>query len=275
MLRIISNTYNEMYQHLDRIRTKEDFLISIVIPVYNEEKTIYSILKSLPQNNKIEIIVIDDYSRDNSVKEIEKAREIRDIRLFKHKMNKGYGKAILTGIKRSHGKVIITMDSDGQHCPDDIYTLIKPILDKKAQYTIGSRYLGSYHYKLPITTRIGEVVVEKLINIFFGQKVMNNQGGFRAFDRKIIHIFDNIQYENFAFTTELIIRAALYGFKIKECPIKLLDRTHGSSRIHLSKLGMNIVFCFFRYILMRIRMRIFNKDKIYFKKHKLIFKEQL
>lgn len=273
-MKTICNSYNQMYQHLDRITSEKEFLISIIIPVYNEEKTIYSILKSLPQNNKIEIIVVDDYSRDNSIREIEKAQETRDIRLLKHMKNKGYGKAILTGIKRSHGKIIITMDADGQHCPDDIYTLIKPILDKEAHYTIGSRYLGSYHYELPISTRIGEVVVEKLMYIFFGQKVVNNQGGFRAFDREIIHIFDNIQYKNFAFTTELIIRAALYGFNIKECPIKLLDRTHGSSRIHLSKLGMNIAFCFFRYILMRIKMRIFKKDKIYFKKHKLIFREQ-
>ena len=263
-----------MYQHLDRITNEKEFLISIIIPVYNEENTIYSILNSLPQNNKIEIIVIDDYSNDNSLREIEKVQKNREIKVFKHDMNKGYGKAILTGIKRSHGKIIVTMDSDGQHRPEDIYNLIKPILDKEALYTIGSRYLGSYHYILPITTRIGEVVVEKLIHIFFGQKIVNNQGGFRAFDREIIHIFDNIQYENFAFTTELIIRAALYGFKIVECPIRLLDRKHGSSRIHLSKLGMNIAFCFFRYILMKIRMRIFKKDKIHFKKQKLIFKER-
>lgn len=275
MLRSISNSYNEMYQHIEKIENKNHkYLISIVIPVYNEENTIYSILKSLPKSDKIEVIVIDDYSQDNTIREIEKAKKDRELNLVKHRKNKGYGKAILTGIKKSKGQIIVTMDADGQHFPDDIYTLIKPILDGEVHYTIGSRYIGSYHYELPISTRIGEVLVEKLIHIFFGQKVVNNQGGFRAFDRKIIRIFDNIQYKNFAFTTELIIRAALYGYKIKELPIRLMDRKHGKSRIHLGKLAFNIIFCFIRYILIRIKMIIFKKENIYFKKHILIFKER-
>ena len=115
-----------MYQHIEKIEIKNhEYLVSIIIPVYNEEKTIYSILKSLPKNEKIEIIVIDDYSRDNSVSEIEKVKNNREIKLVKHKKNKGYGKAILTGIKKSKGQIIVTMDSDGQHFPDDIYTLVQ------------------------------------------------------------------------------------------------------------------------------------------------------
>lgn len=267
-------SYDKLYKQLERVNiNKCRYLISIVIPVYNEEKTIYSILKSLPENDKIEIIVIDDKSVDNSIREIEKAQKNHSISLYKHEKNRGYGKAILTGIKKSQGKVIITMDSDGQHSPDDIYILSKPILEGKAHYTIGSRYLGSYHYELPMSTRFGEVVVEKLIHIFFGQKVVNNQGGFRAFDRDIIHIFDDIQYKNFAFTTELIIRALLYKYKIIECPIKLVDRSHGSSRIKLNKLGINISFCLFRYFLIKIKMRVLRKYTMSFKKHKLIFKE--
>ena len=265
-----------MYQHLERIKfNKERYLISLIIPVWNEDKTIYSILNDLPENDSIEIIVIDDYSHDNSVHEIERVIINRKINLIKHEKNKGYGKTIITGIKRSNGKIIVTMDADGQHCPEDIYTLIKPILDGEADYTIGSRYLGTYHYKLPISTRLGELVVEKFIRILFGQKIVNNQGGFRAFDRKIIRIFNDIQYQNYAFTTELIIRAALYGYKIKEVPIKLLDRVHGSSRIILNKLAFNLFLCFFRYIIMRIKMRIFSKNEIAFKKHKLFFKEMI
>ena len=267
-------SFNEMYQYIEKYKSKkEKYLISIIIPVYNEQNTIFSILNSLPKKNSIEIIIIDDHSSDNSVKEIEKAQQISNIKLFKHKKNKGYGKAILTGIKRSNGKIVVTMDADGQHFPEDIYTLIKPILDDVADITIGSRYLGSYYYKLPIFTRFGEVLIEKLIHLFFGKKVVNNQGGFRAFERKTFRIFDDIQYDNYAFTTELIIRAALYGYRIKECPIKLLDRSHGKSRIILNKLAVNLFSCLFRYILLKIKMRIFRIDTINFKNRKLIFKE--
>jgi glycosyltransferase involved in cell wall biosynthesis len=265
-----------MYNYLERFKTyKEKYLISIIIPVYNEDKTIYSILNSLPKKDYIEIIVIDDHSIDNSIYEIEKAQKNREVKLFKHNRNKGYGNSILTGIKNSSGKIIATMDADGQHYPDDIYTLIKPILDGKADYIIGSRYLGTYHYELPISTRLGEILVEKMIRIFFGQKVANNQSGFRAFDRKIIKIFDDIQYKNYAFTTELIIRARLYGYRIKECPIKLFDRAHGKSKIILNKLAFNLLFLIFRYILIKIKMKIFKKKKLEFKKRKLIFKEKI
>ena len=264
-----------MYEHLEQIgkSNKEKYLISIIIPVYNEEKTINSILSTLPKSDKIEIIVIDDYSSDNSVEEIKRAQKSHDIKLILHERNRGYGKAILTGIKKSNGKIIVSMDADGQHLIDDLYTLIKPILDNEAEYTIGSRYLGSYHYELPISTRIGEVVVEKLVQLLFGQKVANNQGGFRAFDRKIIRIFENIQYHHFAFTTELIIRAALYGHRIRECPIRLIDRVHGKSRIKLNKLALNLFFCFIRYFFIKIKMKLLKKDYIKFKKNKLIFKE--
>ena len=263
-----------MYQHLERIKSnKEKYLISIIIPVYNEEKTIFSVINSLPKKDYIEIIIIDDHSADNSVYEIEKAMKNNKVKLYKHEKNKGYGKAILTGIKRSNGKIIVTMDADGQHSPGDTYTLIKPILDKEALLTIGSRYLGTYHYNLPLSTRFGEILIEKLIRLFFGIKIANNQGGFRAFDRKIIHIFNDIQFKNYAFTTEIIIRAKLYGYRIKECPITLIDRLHGSSKIILNKLAFNLLLCIFRYIVVKIKMRIFHKNNIAFKKHKKFFTE--
>jgi len=272
-LRNISESFIEMYQHLEKIKSKKKYLISIIIPVYNEENTILSVLKSLPNNNNIEIVVIDDFSKDNSLKEINRAQKIQNINLIKHTKNQGYGQAILTGIKNSNGKILVTMDADGQHLAKDIYNLVKPILNGEAEYTIGSRYLGSFHYKLPLSTRFGELLVEKLLLILFGQKVENNQGGFRAFDQKIIKIFDNIQYLNFAFTTELIIRARLYGYRIKECPISLMDRVFGKSRIKLKKLAINIFFCFFRYSLVKIKMIVFKNKQIKFKKKKLIFKE--
>ena len=262
-----------MYQHIEKIKTNKKYLISIAIPVYNEERTVYSILTSLPKNDKIEIIVIDDCSKDNSINEIKRAQSGQNIKLLRHKKNEGYGKAILTGIKNSKGKIIITMDADGQHLADDIYSLVKPILNGNAEYTIGSRYLGSFHYELPLSTRVGEVLVEVLLKLLFGQRVQNNQGGFRAFDRKIIHIFENIQYKNFAFTTELIIKAALYSYRIRECPIRLKDRVHGSSRIKLKKLGINIIFCFLRYSIMKLKMKLFKQERLSFSKDRRLLKE--
>ena len=252
--------FQELYNLLkDPKFQKNNIIISIIIPMFNEENTIKTVLEKLPDHKLIEIIVIDDHSSDNSLKQIEKVRVNRNIRVIKHKKNKGYGAAVMTGVKNAKGNIMVTMDSDGQHSPDDILSLVKPIIEGEADYTIGSRYLGTYFYQLPISTRLGEVLIEKMIQIFFGKRIMNNQNGFRAFNRKILPIFENIKYQGYAFCTEQILKASLEGYKIKECPIKVYDREFGSSNIILSKLAFNLFICILQYILKRLKITIFRK----------------
>jgi len=175
---LIDNPFSELYDYINQFKHQDDkILLSIILPMYNEEHTIGDVLGNLPKGKLIEIIVVDDHSTDNSLEEI----------------NKVNGKNEIQGINNAHGRVLVTMDSDGQHSPYDILTMIKPIFDGEADYTIGSRYLGSYFYKLPVSTRLGEVLIEKLIQIFFGKKIMNNQNGFRAFNRKVIPIFKDFK----------------------------------------------------------------------------------
>jgi len=244
----------------DRNFQDKHISISVVIPVYNEEKTIKKVLNEIPKDPSIEIIVVDDCSTDNSLLEIKKVQnEKKNIRIICNKKNKGYGGALLTGIQRARGKILITMDADGQHRASDIYSLIEPIINKEADITIGSRYLGSYHYTLPFSTRLGEAFLEVIIKLIFGQKVKNNQGGFRAFHRRTFNIFKNIKFKGYAFTTELILVASLNGYRIKECPIKLLDRKYGTSYIKLYKLLSSILFCIILYFLKKIKRILFKK----------------
>lgn len=257
---LIDNAFSELYDYIHSFKFQEDkILLSIILPMYNEEHTISSVLKNLPMGKSIEIIVVDDHSTDNSLEEINKVNGNNKIKVIKHKKNKGYGAAIVTGINNARGRVLVTMDSDGQHSPYDILAMIKPILDGGADFTIGSRYLGSYFYKLPVSTRLGEVLIEKLIQIFFGKKIMNNQNGFRAFNRKVIPIFKDFKYEGYAFCTEQIIRATLKGFKIKECPIKVYDRKFGTSNIILTELTINLFSCILQYILLKLNITIFKR----------------
>jgi glycosyltransferase involved in cell wall biosynthesis len=249
--------YQDLYDYLDRFKSNKDkTLLSIVLPMYNEEKTIKKVLEQLPYNELIEIIVVNDHSTDNSLEKIEEVKPYRDITVINHSINKGYGGAIISGISHARGNIIVTMDSDGQHSPDDIYNLIKPILEEEADYTIGSRYKGTYFYQLPVMTRLGEVFVEKLIQIFFGVRIMNNQTGFRAFNRNIIPIFKNIRYYGYAFCTEQILRASISHYKVKECPIKVYRREYGSSSIKLMYLARKIFSCLFYYYIKKIKSLI-------------------
>jgi len=257
---MIDEPFLELYDYISNFKTKDsEILLTVILPMYNEEHTIRKVLRNLPSGNSIQIIVVDDHSTDNSLQEIEMVNENNEIEVIHHKINKGYGASILSGIERARGRVIVTMDSDGQHSPYDILTMIKPIFDNEADYTIGSRYLGSYFYKLPVSTRLGEVLIEKLIQIFFGKKIMNNQNGFRAFNRRIIPIFKEVKYEGYAFCTEQIIKATLKGFRIKECPIKVYDRKFGASNIILTKLAVNLFSCILQYYLMRLNITIFKR----------------
>jgi hypothetical protein len=101
-----------------------------------------------------------------------------------------------------------------------------------------------------------------MIQIFFGKRIMNNQNGFRAFNRKILPIFENIKYQGYAFCTEQILKVSLEGYKIKECPIKVYDREFGSSNIIISKLAFNLFLCILQYFLKRLNITIFRKTSI-------------
>ena len=253
------NNFQELYHYLNNYKkTKDSILLSIIIPVYNEQDTIERVLKSLPRHKSIEIIVVDDHSTDDSIKKIKEATKYNNIHIIKHKINRGYGAALNTGIKLSRGDIFITMDSDGQHQAKDIINLVKPIIEGEADITIGSRYKGSYNYELPIATRFGEAILEIGIRFFFAQKVKNNQSGFRAFHRRTFKIFKGIIFTGYAFTTELILSAALHDFRIKEVPIDLSGRTFGSSYIILYKLLFSLFLCMYLYILKNAK-RLFSK----------------
>jgi glycosyltransferase involved in cell wall biosynthesis len=254
------NNFKLLYKYLKKNkRIDNQRLLSIVIPVYNEENTIRYVLENLPKNELIEIIVVDDHSTDNSLYEIKSANYRGELHIIKHNSNQGYGKALLTGIRYSRGEVFITMDSDGQHRAEDIFNLVKPIFDGRADITIGSRYKGSYNYKLPIATRLGEAILEVIIILLFGQKIKNNQGGFRAFRRKTENIFKKVRFKGYAFTTELILAAALNGYKIKEVPINLVMREFGSSYIILRKLVLTLLLCIGIYFFKKIKKFIFRR----------------
>lgn len=254
--------YQELYNFLKSLKKNDkSVLLSIILPMYNEENTIRSILEKLPKNEFIEIIIINDFSSDNSLKEIKKVKHYNEFKIIHHLENRGYGNAILTGMQNAIGDVIVSMDTDGQHSPDDIFSLIKPIFDGKADYTIGSRYLGSYHYRLPIATRLGEIFVEKFFQVFFGIKIMNNQSGFRAFTKDLIPVFSKAKFLGYAFCTEQILQAKISEHKVLECPIKVYDREYGYSKIKLHILTLNILASLLINYLIKFKLNLLRKRK--------------
>ncbi len=236
-----------------KLKKDSNLTLSIVIPVYNEEKSIKNTLNLIPYDDGIEIIVVDDGSTDKSVQEAMESN--KSIKLIKLDENQGYGNAILTGIKNASGDIIITMDSDGQHNPNEIFRLIEPILNDKADICVGSRYLGQCNYNIPFLTRVGECIIEKTLRLFFRLKICNNQSGYRALKRETASIFDDIKFNGFTSATEVLIKSKLKGYRVKEVPIVLEPRKYGMSKIKLVKLVITLIYCFAYYFLIKLRKK--------------------
>ncbi|GAF79054.1 unnamed protein product [marine sediment metagenome] len=232
-----------------------DLLISVIIPVYNEENSIKDVIERIPNHLNYEIILVDDGSTDKSVlkiKEIEKDNII----LLQHQKNLGYGAALITGFKKATGNIIVTLDSDGQHKPEEIKKMLKPILQDKADLVIGSRYLGDYDYKIPLCTRIGEYCVKICILTLFRQRVMNNQSGYRCFRKETLKLLNNNLFVGMGFTTEFLLECALNNLKILEIPISLKPRVYGTSYVNLANLFKSILNCIAIYFLKRSKLKI-------------------
>jgi glycosyltransferase involved in cell wall biosynthesis len=239
----------EIQVELSEDKNLEEYkLISVVIPLFNEENSIYGVLKRIPNHLNYEIIIVDDGSTDNSIQKVKKVKDL-DLRILKHTTNRGYGAAIMTGLKNAKGDIIVTLDSDGQHNPYDIPKVIQPILQEKADIVIGSRYLGKCLYRVPLHTRTGELFIKFILKILFGLKIGNNQSGFRAFSRRSLCYFDKMKYEEMGFTTEVLFKSGMHKLKIIEVPIEVAPRQYGFSYVNILKVAKSIFGCIISYFL--------------------------
>jgi glycosyltransferase involved in cell wall biosynthesis len=227
--------------------------ISVIIPLYNEENTIKSVIERIPNHQHFEIIIVDDGSKDNSIKRVQEINN-RDIKIIKHDINQGYGAAILTGFKHATGDIIITMDSDGQHNPEEIHHLIEPIINNQTDVVIGSRYLGKYNYKPPMHSRVGSYIITLALWLIYLRKVYDNQSGFRAYRKEIKKLLKDMKYTGMGFSTEILFKAAFNQLRIAEVPISVNPREFGVSYVNLIKITISVFFCILYYLLRKFKM---------------------
>jgi glycosyltransferase involved in cell wall biosynthesis len=202
--------------------------ISIVIPVYNESKAIENVLKELREFLKStdlenEIICVDDCSTDNSAKVISK---VEGVELIKHKRNKGYGAALKTGILSAKNRVILIMDSDGQHNVSDIPKIIEP-LSRGYKMSVGSR-------KITNTKKnriLGKILINKLANYFVDGDILDINSGFRCFYKDEAEVFFHLCSDQFSFTTSMTMAYFQEGKDVKYIPISVNDRSSGKSQV--------------------------------------------
>lgn len=219
--------------------------VMILMPAYNEAENLALVLPRIPKEingSRIQVLVLNDGSADDT----EATAKNHGAIVVNNPFNRGGGAALRLGydIAENLGAdVVVTMDADGQHQPEEIERLVKPVLSGEADVIIGSRVLGSRD-KDSAVRWVGVHVFNWLINMLMGTDITDCSSGFRAFRLSAItkrHLVQE-QYH----TAELIIVAAKDGLKIKEAPIHISKRLEGKS-----KKGANFLYGlnFFRAII--------------------------
>uniref|UniRef100_A0A7C5TK81 Glycosyltransferase family 2 protein n=1 Tax=Ignisphaera aggregans TaxID=334771 RepID=A0A7C5TK81_9CREN len=206
------------------------------IPAYNEEKTIAKVI-SKARKYVDKVIVCDDGSTDMTA-EIAKALGAEVIR---HQKNMGYGAAIGSLFLKAReigADVMVTLDADGQHDPDDIPRLIEPILNGEADIVIGSRFLSDER-EIPMYRKVGIKIINHIMRIKIG-KLSDTQSGFRAYSKRALEAIKPTE-KGMAVSTEILLKAKEFGLNIKEVPVKILYNVEKTSKMNPVVHGLDVI----------------------------------
>ncbi|MDH5654925.1 MAG: glycosyltransferase family 2 protein [Spirochaetia bacterium] len=225
-------------------QNKSDSL-SVLIPVYNEEKTVCTVLKKLISLNHVdEIIVVDDCSEDSSIQMI-KTIQSKKIKFYEHKKNQGKTAAIKTALSHATGKIIIIQDADLEYDPDEIKDVIEPIISGYADVVYGSRFLVKktsrvlfyYHY-------LANKFLTTLSNLLTNLNMTDIETCYKAFRSPIIKHMP-LSSRGFGMEVEITAMISRLPIRIFEVPISYYGRTYSEGK----KIGMKDGFMAIWYIL--------------------------
>lgn len=204
--------------------------LSVVIPVYNEKKTLNElILRVEAVSIDKEIIIVDDASTDGTRDLLKKYEEREGFEVIYQPKNKGKGAALRAGFEIVKGEVIIIQDADLEYNPKDFPVLLEPILDKRADVVYGSRFLGGPHRVLFFWHYLANKFLTTLSNMFTNINLTDMETGYKAFRREVIESI-SLKSNRFGFEPEFTMKVAQKKFVIYEVPISYAGRDYSEGK---------------------------------------------
>lgn len=202
----------------------------IIIPAYNEEQSLPGVIADLQHHVPgADILVVNDGSRDRTGDVARRA----GVRVAVLPFNLGIGGAMQTGYQYAHANgydIAIQFDGDGQHLAEEIAILLDPLQTGKADLIVGSRFLDRGDYRPPVFRKIGIWIFSTFLSAILGMTVTDTTSGFRAANRRVIEFFARAYPEDYPEVESLVLLHRA-GSAIVEAPVKMRDRTGGSSSI--------------------------------------------
>ena len=202
--------------------------LSVIIPVYNEEKTISEIIRRVKVVNlKKEIIIVEDGSTDRTKEILEEVvkqkNDNNEIKLISRSKKSGKGEAIRTGLKYVTGDIVIIQDADLEYDPNDYYALIQPIVEGKTKVVYGSRELGK-NKKSSLSFFLGGKILSFLTNLLYHAKITDEPTCYKVFKKEVLQDLD-LKCKGFEFCPEVTAKLRKKGYEIFELPIHYDPRT--------------------------------------------------
>lgn len=240
-------------------------VLSIIVPAYNEEKTIAAVLDELLSNELAgEIIVINDASKDATAEVLKKYSSVQKIKVFEHEINRGKGAAIRKGFDEASFPIVIIQDADLEYSPSDFPVMIAPILSGKADVVYGSRFQGGPGRVLYFKHQLGNKLITFISNLLTDLNFTDIETCYKAFKKEVIQ---NIVFESDRFGIEVEITAKLSKAKelrIYEVPITYSGRTYAQGKKITWKDGVAALWHIIRFNLLKNPSSYFKKpwDKV-------------
>ena len=223
--------------------------ISVIIPVYNEEKTVSEIIKRVSDTKMVQqIIVIDDCSTDGTREILEMEKSKNSIEVYHHEKNKGKGAAVRTGLRHAKEDIIIIQDADLEYNPQDYGLLIEPIVNGLADVVYGSRMTGAKPQRVYMFWhKVGNKCLTFLTNILYNTTLTDMETCYKVFKRDIIK---NMRLNSNGFSIEPEITAKIFKRKklrVYEVPISYYGRNYEEGKKITWRQGFSAIFTLIWY----------------------------
>lgn len=204
--------------------------LSIIMPVFNEVKTIREIVKRV-QNVGLthEIIIVDDGSVDGTREILKELEKMPDVRVILHEHNQGKGAAVVTGMKAAVGDVMLIQDADLEYDPRDYPALLKPLEEDIADVVFGSRFLGGPRRPIMFWNMVANKILTLVTNILYNNILSDMETGYKCFRREVIEGM-TIKAKGFNFEPEFTAKLLKKKVRLYEVPISFNPRLYSEGK---------------------------------------------